>query len=80
MGTIVPTVQFCGLIQPVQSLTGVGKIIGTIYPASPMLIICRGIFNKSLTFSEMAPQFAELVLMAAVIFFLGLILQKKRAA
>ena len=80
VGTIVPTVQFCGLIQPVQSLTGVGKIIGTIYPASPMLIICRGIFNKSLTFSEMAPQFAELVLMAAVIFFLGLILQKKQAA
>lgn len=80
VGTIIPTVQFCGLTQPVQSLTGAGKWIGTIYPASPMLIICRGIYNKALTFQELLPQFAELLLMAAVIFCIGLLLQKKQAA
>ncbi len=80
IGTIIPTVQFCGLTQPVQSLTGAGKFIGTIYPASPMLIICRGVLNKSLTFAQLHTPFLELILMAAVIVVLGILLQKKQAS
>ncbi len=79
-GTIIPTVQFSGLTQPVQSLTGAGKFIGTIYPAGPMLIICRGVLNKSLSFAQMHTQFLELVLMAAVIVTLGILLQKKQTS
>ena len=79
-GTIIPTVQFCGLTQPVQSLTGAGKIIGTIYPASPMLIICRGVLNKSLDFNQLHMQFLELAVMAAVIVTSGILLQKKQTA
>ena len=44
-GTMIPTVQFAGLINPVSSLEGVGAIIGRMYPASHFLIISRGVFN-----------------------------------
>lgn len=42
VGTMIPAVEFGGLINPVSSLEGGGRWIGEIYPASHMLTISRG--------------------------------------
>ena len=48
IGTLLPAIQFAGLLNPVSSLEGAGRIIGAIYPASYMFGISRGVFNKGL--------------------------------
>ena len=48
IGTIIPCVQFSGLLNPVSSLEGVGAFIGRIYPATHFLTISRGVFSKAL--------------------------------
>ena len=54
LGTMLPAVQFCGMIDPVTSQEGAGRLIGTIYPTTYMLLISRGIFNKNLDFQELS--------------------------
>ena len=70
IGTMLPAIQFAGLIHPVTALQGAGRIVGEAYPASHMLTIARGVFGKALGFAELAPDF--LALLAAVPVILGL--------
>lgn len=78
IGTLLPAVQFCGLLNPVTTLTGFGRFIGMIYPTSYMLVISRGVFNKALNFSDLHMYLLALVIMIPVIFFFGTILLKKQ--
>jgi ribosome-dependent ATPase len=70
IGTIVPAIQYAGLINPVVALEGAGRLVGEAHPASHMLTISRGVFGKALGFSELAPDF--LALAAAIPVILGL--------
>ncbi|MFC4933047.1 ribosome-associated ATPase/putative transporter RbbA [Massilia sp. GCM10023247] len=70
IGTMLPAIQFAGLINPVTALQGAGRVVGEAYPASHMLTIARGVFSKALGFAELAPDF--LALLAAVPVILGL--------
>jgi ribosome-dependent ATPase len=70
IGTIVPAIQFAGLINPVVALEGAGRVVGELYPASHMLTIDRGVFGKALGFGALAPDF--LALLAAVPVIMGL--------
>jgi ribosome-dependent ATPase len=70
IGTMLPAIQFAGLIHPVTALQGAGRVVGEVYPASHMLTIARGVFNKALGMAELAPDF--LALLAAVPVILGL--------
>lgn len=80
IGTLLPATQFCGLINPVSTLQGMGRFIGNIYPTTHMLLISRGVFNKALNFSDLhGPMFA-LVITIPIILGLGIILQKKQAS
>ena len=49
--TLIPATYFCGLIDPVSSLEGFGRLIGEIYPATYYMTISRGTFNKALGFA-----------------------------
>ncbi|KVX16254.1 multidrug ABC transporter ATP-binding protein [Burkholderia ubonensis] len=57
IGTLIPVVQFSGLLTPLSSLEGAGKWIGTLYPATYMLAISRGVYNKALGLGDLWPQF-----------------------
>jgi ribosome-dependent ATPase len=70
MGTIIPSVQFAGLVDPVSSLQGLGAVIGRIYPVAHFLDINRGVFNKALDLSGLDSSFWALL--AAVPVILGL--------
>jgi ribosome-dependent ATPase len=46
--TLVPTIQFSGLLQPVSTLAGRAKLIGTIWPTSYYMHASKGAFTKGL--------------------------------
>lgn len=78
LGTMLPVIQFSGLINPVSSLEGIGKIIGQLYPASHFLIITRGVFTKALTFTDLKMSFIPLLLAIPIILGVSILLLKKQ--
>ena len=78
VGTILPVVQFAGLINPVSSLAGAGRLIGEVYPATHMLIISRGVFSKALGVADLGVQFAALLAAVPVIFVLAVLLLDRK--
>ncbi|MAA99213.1 MULTISPECIES: ribosome-associated ATPase/putative transporter RbbA [Hyphomicrobiales] len=78
--TLLPAVQFSGMIDPVSSLQGAGAIIGKIYPATYFVTISRGTFSKGLDFSDLASSFIPLLIAVPVLLGLGVALLKKQAA
>ncbi len=67
IGTILPAVQFAGLLNPVSSLEGLGALVGQVYPATHFLTISRGVFSKALGFGDLAASFWPLALSVPVI-------------
>lgn len=80
VGTLIPAVQFAGLINPVSSLEGGGRWIGEIYPASHMFIISRGVFSKALGFQDLQDSFWPMLIAVPVIMGLAIALLKKQEA
>ncbi|QJQ00519.1 ribosome-associated ATPase/putative transporter RbbA [Herbaspirillum rubrisubalbicans] len=78
IGTIIPCVQFAGLLNPVSSLEGLGALIGQVYPATHFLTISRGVFSKALDVGDLASSFWPLTLAAPVILGLSVLLLKKQ--
>jgi ribosome-dependent ATPase len=80
IGTIIPCVQFSGLLNPVSSLEGMGAWIGRIYPATHFLTISRGVFSKALGLFDLLPSFWPLLAAVPVILGLAIVLLKKQEA
>ncbi|OJY01697.1 MAG: multidrug ABC transporter ATP-binding protein [Rhizobiales bacterium 63-22] len=78
--TLIPAVQYSGIIDPVSSLRGAGAFIGRIYPTTYFVTISRGAFSKALGFSELAGSFVPLVIAIPVLAVLGVLLLRKQAA
>ena len=76
--SILPAVQFSGMIDPVSSLEGIGALIGRLYPTSYFLTISRGIFSKGLGFSDLHMPFLALAVTIPILYLLGLALLKKQ--
>ena len=51
--SIIPVVNFSGLLVPVSSLTGQGRLIGLLFPAGWFQPISVGTFTKGLGFSDL---------------------------
>ena len=47
--TIMPTVQFSGLLQPVSTLVGQAKVVGTIWPTTYYMHSSVGAYTKGLS-------------------------------
>ena len=50
---VIPTVNFSGLLVPVSSLTGQGRLIGLMFPAAWFDPISVGAFTKGLGYSDL---------------------------
>lgn len=46
--TVLPATMFAGMMVPVSSLTGMGRIMGRLFPMSYFLPISVGTFTKGL--------------------------------
>ena len=78
IGTLLPTVQFSGLIDPVSSLEGSGAFIGPIWPATYFLIISRGVFTKALGFGDLYGELMALAVFIPALTVLSMVLLKKQ--
>ncbi|HCU70046.1 MAG TPA: ABC transporter ATP-binding protein/permease [Desulfomicrobium sp.] len=76
--TILPAVNFSGMIDPVSSLEGAGRLIGQIYPTAHFLTIARGTFSKALDFSDLQAAFVPLALAVPILIALAAALLKKQ--
>ena len=78
--TIIPAVQYSGIIDPVSSLQGMGAYIGQIYPATYFVTIARGTFSKALNFNDLATSFIPLLIAIPVLTGMTVAFLKKQAA
>lgn len=78
IGTLIPVMQFAGIINPVSSMEGFGRWFGEIYPATYMVNISRGIFNKGLGFDDLRQSIWIMSLSVPVVMFAAIALLKKQ--
>jgi ribosome-dependent ATPase len=78
IGTLIPCVQFAGLLNPVSSLEGTGAFVGSLYPATYFLTISRGVFSKALDLQALLPSLLPLLASVPVILGLAIVLLKKQ--
>lgn len=78
--TLIPAVQYSGIIDPVSSLQAVGAYIGQIYPAASFVTIARGTFSKALGFNDLAASFIPLLIAIPILTGMTLAFLKKQAA
>ena len=76
--SILPAVQFSGMMNPVSSLEGIGRMIGEVYPTTYMLIISRGVFGKALDITDLYTYFVPLLLAVPVVMGLTIMTLKKQ--
>lgn len=76
--TLVPAMQFCGVLDPVSSLGGFGKFIGAIYPTTYYIQISRGTFSKALGFWDLRLFYIPLLLAGPVMVAATTLLLKKQ--
>jgi ribosome-dependent ATPase len=76
--TLIPATNFAGLIDPVSSLEGFGRMVGEIYPTSFFITISRGTFNKALGFDSLYGSFIPLLIAMPVLLGLSAAFLKKQ--
>jgi ribosome-dependent ATPase len=76
--TMLPTVQFSGLTEPVSGLEGFGRLVGQIWPATHFLIISRGEFTKALDFATVWPSIQPLLVIGPLLIALSVALLRKQ--
>ncbi|WP_375738867.1 ribosome-associated ATPase/putative transporter RbbA [Pseudomonas boanensis] len=78
IATMVPAIQFSGLVHPVSSLEGGAALMGKIYPTAYFLVISRGVFSKALGFADLAPYFVPLLVAVPLLTLLSVWALKKQ--
>lgn len=76
--TLLATVNFSGLTDPVSSLSGIGAVIGTYFPATYFLNISRGVFTKALAFHDLTADFLALAAFIPVLTLLSAVFLSKQ--
>ncbi|MBS0542124.1 MAG: ABC transporter permease, partial [Proteobacteria bacterium] len=79
IGTLLPAIQFSGMLDPVSSLEGVAAVVGQAYPTTHFLTISRGTFAKALDFGDLGASFLPLLLAIPVLTLASALLLKKQA-
>lgn len=78
--SLLPTVQFSGMIQPTSTLEGSGRLIGTIWPATYYMHLSVGAFTKGLNFSDLIGDLIILAIFGPVFVVMAAAFLKKQEA
>jgi ribosome-dependent ATPase len=78
--TIMPTVHFSGLMQPVSTLQGGARLIGSLFPATYFLRTSVGAFTKGLGFADLLPFIAATAVFWPVLLALAWLFLRKQEA
>lgn len=76
--SMMPTMQFSGMFQPVSTLEGAARVMGTMWPAGYYLHISVGTFTKGLSAAELIPDLIKLAMFPPVFWSLCVLLLKKQ--
>jgi ribosome-dependent ATPase len=76
--TLVATVNFSGLTNPVSSLEGFGAFIGKTWPATYFIMITRGTFTKALYFEDLQTYVLIVAAYIPILTVLSMVLLKKQ--
>ncbi|WP_038212581.1 ribosome-associated ATPase/putative transporter RbbA [Xenophilus azovorans] len=78
IGTMIPTVQFSGVTDPVSSLQGGARLLGEVYPATHMIDVSRGVFNKALHFGDLGASLVPMLVAVPLIVGAAIALLRKQ--
>ena len=78
--SLLPTMQFSGLIQPTSTLEGGGHLVGTIWPATYYMHLSVGAFTKGLGFADLTPDLFALMVFGPVFVVIAAVFLKKQEA
>lgn len=78
IATMMPATQFSGLLQPVATLEGPARAIGTLFPTTYFLKLSVGAFTKGLGLVELLPFIAAMAAFVPVLLTLGVLLLPKQ--
>lgn len=67
IASVVPTIQFSGLLQPVSTLEGGAQTIGMLWPSSYFLHLNVGVFTKGLGWEALGPDILALACFGPVL-------------
>jgi ribosome-dependent ATPase len=76
--TVLPATMFAGMLTPVSSLTGMGAVMGRLFPMTYYLPISVGTFTKGLGFADLSGYVASLALFVPALILLSLMLLRKQ--
>lgn len=76
--SMLPTMQFSGMMQPVSTLEGGARLMGYLWPTSYYMHISVGAFTKGLGFGDMATDLIALALFPPAFMVLSSLLLKKQ--
>jgi len=77
--TIIPAVQFSGMIDPVSSLQGIGAVVGQIFPTTYFNIISRGTFSKGLGMESLESVLIPLLIAGPLLVAISALFLNKQA-
>ncbi len=76
--SMMPTMQFSGMFQPVSTLEGAARVMGTMWPAAYYLHLSVGTFTKGLSAVALIPDLVKLAMFSPVFWLLCVLLLKKQ--
>jgi ribosome-dependent ATPase len=76
--SMLPTMQFSGMMQPVSTLEGGARLMGYLWPTSYYVHMSVGAFTKGLGFSDMTTDVLALALFSPVFLVLSALLLRKQ--
>jgi ribosome-dependent ATPase len=76
--TVLPATMFAGMTTPVSSITGMGAVMGRLFPMTYFLPISVGTFTKGLGFADLSRYLLELAIFPPALILLSYLLLRKQ--
>jgi ribosome-dependent ATPase len=78
--SVMPSVQFSGIIQPTSTLEGAGHFIGSVWPATYYMHLSVAAFTKGLSFTDLTQDLVVLAIFGpCFVIFAAMFLKKQEA-
>jgi ribosome-dependent ATPase len=78
--SMLPTIQFSGIVQPVSTLEGGARLMGTLWPTTYYMHLSVGAFTKGLSFSSLVPDLIALAIFVPAFLIAAALLLRKQEA
>ena len=76
--TVLPATMFAGMLVPTSSITGMGAVLGRLFPMTYFLPISVGTFTKGLGFADLSGQLLILAAFVPALTLLSLVLLRRQ--